>query len=169
VAQPRRPKLPALRPPTDPWQALAKARRTLDRERATLALRQQRVLRCFRAWEKQLRLVARLERRVSRLAADAPPDAVARDSRPQGGPTVTAHHVSEARPAPELPEAVRLAEEAVSRLAEECRKGGPLYARSPRAVAQVSRNAKWLLNAIDALRRGLSADAAIAGTAGPTG
>jgi hypothetical protein len=135
-----------------------KARRTLDRERATLAVRQQRLLRCFRAWEKQLRLVVRLERRVSRLAADAPPEAGAHNPEPQGGPTVSVPHAPETKPAPELPEAVRLAEEAVSRLAEECRKGGPLYLRSPKAVAQVSRNAKWLLNALDALRRGLAAD-----------
>jgi hypothetical protein len=165
VAAPRRrTRPPTLRPATDPRQALAKARRTLDRERATLALRQQRALRYFRAWDRQLRLVARLERRVSRLAADAPPDAVARDPQSQGGPTVSEPHATEARHTPELPEAARLAEEAVSRLAEECRKGGPLYLRSPKAVAQVSRNAKWLLNALDALRRSLSADAA-----GPTG
>ena len=34
--------------------------------------------------------------------------------------------------------------EAVRQLVEECRKGGPLYARGPRAVAQVSRTGKWL-------------------------
>jgi hypothetical protein len=139
-----------------------KARRTLDRERATLALRQRRLLRYFRAWEKQLGLVVRLERRVSRLAADAPTEAVARDPEQHGGPNVSAPQTTTA---PELPEAVRLAEEAVSRLVEECRKGGPLYLRSPKAVAQVNRNAKWLLNAIDALRRGLAADA----SAGLTG
>jgi len=33
---------------------------------------------------------------------------------------------------------LRSAEEAVERLVEECRKGGPLYAEDPRAVAQVS-------------------------------
>jgi hypothetical protein len=165
VAGPRRTRPPTARPATDPRQALAKARRTLDRERAALALRQQRLLRCWHAWEKQLRLVARLERRVSRLAVEAPPEAVAHDPQPQGGPTVSAPHATEARPAPELPEAVRLAEAAVSRLVEECRKGGPLYLRSPKAVAQASRNARGLLNALDALRRGLAAS----GSAGPTG
>jgi hypothetical protein len=53
---------------------------------------------------------------------------------------------------PQTQETVRAAEEAVGRLVEACRKGGPLYARSPRAVAQASRTAKWLLNAIAALR-----------------
>jgi hypothetical protein len=166
VAAPRRSKTaPTARPATDPRQALLRASRTLDRERATLAVRQQRLLRCFRAWEKQVRLVARLEKRVSRLAADAPPGAIAHDPQPQGGPTVSAPHAPEGKHAPELPEALRVAEAAVNRLLEECQKGGTLYTRSPKAVAQVSRNAKWLLNALDALRRGLAADA---GVAGPT-
>jgi hypothetical protein len=50
-------------------------------------------------------------------------------------------------------DAVRAAEEAARRLVGACRKGGALYGRSPRAVAQVSRTAKWLLNALDRLRR----------------
>lgn len=48
---------------------------------------------------------------------------------------------------------VRAAEQAVHRLVAECRKGGPLYARNPKGVAQVSRTSKWLLNAIARLRR----------------
>ena len=46
----------------------------------------------------------------------------------------------------------RAAEQSVARLVEACRKGGPLYRRDPKAVAQVSRTSKWLLNAIVALR-----------------
>jgi len=44
------------------------------------------------------------------------------------------------------------AERAVGRLIQECRKDGPLYRDNPKAVAQVSRTSKWLLNAIVALR-----------------
>jgi hypothetical protein len=47
------------------------------------------------------------------------------------------------------------AAETIRQLVHECRKGGPLYARDAKAVAQVSRTAKWLLNAIGALRREL--------------
>jgi hypothetical protein len=42
---------------------------------------------------------------------------------------------------------------AVTRLVQECRKGGPLYVQNPQATAQVSRTAKWLLNALDRLHR----------------
>jgi len=49
--------------------------------------------------------------------------------------------------------AVDTAAQAVHQLIGACRKGGPLYTQSPRAVAQVSRTAKWLLSAIDRLRR----------------
>ena len=51
---------------------------------------------------------------------------------------------------------LRAAEQAVTRVVEACPKGGPLYALSPRAVAQVSRTGKWLLNAISALRSALA-------------
>jgi hypothetical protein len=54
---------------------------------------------------------------------------------------------------PETLEILCAAEEAVRRLAQECRRGGRVYHRSPRAVAQVGRNAKWLLSAIAALHR----------------
>src|SRR5262249_26412309 len=58
---------------------------------------------------------------------------------------------------PQLENTLCAAEEAVSRLVEACGKPGPVYARNPRAVAQVSRTGKWLLNAIAALRKALTA------------
>jgi hypothetical protein len=58
---------------------------------------------------------------------------------------------------PETRVAVDTAAQAVHRLVTACRKGGSLYTQSPRAVAQVSRTAKWLLNAIDRLRRDVAA------------
>jgi hypothetical protein len=45
----------------------------------------------------------------------------------------------------------------VSDLVARCRRDGRLYQRGPRAVAQVSRTAKWHLAAIAALRKALSA------------
>jgi len=57
---------------------------------------------------------------------------------------------------PQLENTLRAAEEAVSRLVEACSKPGPVYARNPRVVAQVSRTGKWLLNAIAALRKALA-------------
>jgi hypothetical protein len=57
---------------------------------------------------------------------------------------------------PIVPQAVGSAEEAVNRLLKECRQGGPLYFRHPRVVAQVSRNARWLLNALGASSRASS-------------
>jgi hypothetical protein len=48
------------------------------------------------------------------------------------------------------------AEDSVRQLVEVCRKAGHLYARSPKKVAQVNRTAKWLLNALSALRRDLT-------------
>ena len=56
---------------------------------------------------------------------------------------------------PETLNTLRAAERAVARLVEECRKGGPLYARDPKAVAQVSRTGKWLMYATERLRRAL--------------
>jgi hypothetical protein len=50
---------------------------------------------------------------------------------------------------------LRAAEQAASRLVETARKDGPLYHEHPRAVAQVSRTAKWLLNALATLEREL--------------
>jgi hypothetical protein len=44
---------------------------------------------------------------------------------------------------------------AVTHLIEVCRPRGPLYQLEPRAVAQVNRTSKWLLNAIAALHRQL--------------
>jgi hypothetical protein len=48
---------------------------------------------------------------------------------------------------------VHAATQAISRLVEVCHKGGPLYSQNPKAVAQVSRTAKWLLNAIARLEQ----------------
>ncbi len=47
------------------------------------------------------------------------------------------------------------AERAVIRLVDRCQKDGPLYAKNPKATAQVSRTGKWLLNAIKALHTAL--------------
>jgi hypothetical protein len=54
---------------------------------------------------------------------------------------------------PSTLDVVRAAEAAVNPLVEVCRKGGPVYASSPRAAAQVNRTAKWLINALAALRK----------------
>jgi hypothetical protein len=56
---------------------------------------------------------------------------------------------------PQTLKKIDAAEETASQLVEECRKAAPLYQSSPRAVAQVSRSGKWLLNALTALRREL--------------
>ena len=48
---------------------------------------------------------------------------------------------------------VHSASQAVNRLVEVCHKGGPLYSQNPKAVAQVSRTGKWLLNAIARLEQ----------------
>jgi hypothetical protein len=48
------------------------------------------------------------------------------------------------------------AERAVNGLVQECGKQGPLYQHDPKAVAQVSRTGKWLLNAMSALRNALA-------------
>ena len=61
---------------------------------------------------------------------------------------------------PHLLNTIRTAEEAAARLVEECRKNGPLYQRSPKMVAQVSRTGKWLLHAVAALHRELKKPAA---------
>jgi hypothetical protein len=60
---------------------------------------------------------------------------------------------------PETQEMLRAVEDAVTRLIERCSKTGELYPRCPRAVAQVNRTGKWLLNAVAALRRELPATA----------
>ena len=67
---------------------------------------------------------------------------------------------------PTTSNALRAAERAVTRLVEECVKDGPLYAESPRAVAQIGRTGKWLLNAIAALRRELREAATTQGRRG---
>lgn len=55
-----------------------------------------------------------------------------------------------------IPDVIQAAEKAVRQLVEECRKAGPLYQKSSKAVAQVSRTGKWLLNAISSLRKALN-------------
>ena len=50
---------------------------------------------------------------------------------------------------------LRAAEQAVGQFLAKCRKGDPLYVENPKAVAQVSRTGKWLLNALTALNREL--------------
>jgi hypothetical protein len=60
---------------------------------------------------------------------------------------------------PQTSNVLRAAEEAVTCLVEACRKGAPLYVRNPKAVAQVSRTGKWLLNALAVLRRALGSSA----------
>lgn len=52
------------------------------------------------------------------------------------------------------PKIVRAAQQAVERLVTKCYKGSPLYVQNPKAVAQVSRTSKWLLNAIAKLPSG---------------
>ncbi len=54
---------------------------------------------------------------------------------------------------PRTLDTLRAAETAVTRLVQDCAKSSPLYAENPKAVAQVSRTGKWLLNAIAALRQ----------------
>jgi hypothetical protein len=49
--------------------------------------------------------------------------------------------------------ALQSTQRAVTRLIEKCRKGGPLYAKYPQLVDQANRTAKWLLNAVNALRQ----------------
>lgn len=63
----RRKPRPAPKPAPDPKRLLPKFRERLDRERIVLVRHQVRLLRVFHAWEKQTRLLARLERRISKL------------------------------------------------------------------------------------------------------
>ena len=58
---------PASKAVPDPGRLLPKLRERLDRERVVLAHHLTRLLRVFHAWEKQTRLVAQLERRISKL------------------------------------------------------------------------------------------------------
>ena len=60
---------------------------------------------------------------------------------------------------PETQELLRDAEDAMNRLIEHCAKSGPVYRRCVKAAAHVSRTAKWLLNAVSALRAALTAPA----------
>jgi hypothetical protein len=56
---------------------------------------------------------------------------------------------------PEIYTTFHTATQAVHQLVRACSKCGPLYPQNPRAVAQVSRTGKWLLNAITRLHREL--------------
>ncbi len=58
---------------------------------------------------------------------------------------------------------LRAAEEAVTRLIDECRKDGTLYRRDRKATAQVSRTGKWHLSALAALRKAFDAPRADSG------
>jgi hypothetical protein len=132
-------------PTPGPEAVVSRLRTRLERERSGLERWQQRLLRCFHAYEKQLRLTCRLERRFAQLKVFHSPDIVAPEGEPVRNPVT-----------PFIPDAVGTAEVAVKRLVDECHKNGPLYQRNPKAVAQVSRNAKWLLNALGALNRALN-------------
>jgi hypothetical protein len=55
---------------------------------------------------------------------------------------------------------IRSAEKSVTRLVETCQKAGRLYVQNPKAVAQVSRTGKWLLNALADLQKALNSTAA---------
>jgi hypothetical protein len=59
----------AARPAPDPKLLLARLRCRLEKEQAALARRHQRLLRVFHAYERQHRLTARLQRRITRLAS----------------------------------------------------------------------------------------------------
>jgi hypothetical protein len=50
-------------------------------------------------------------------------------------------------------------QDAINELVAACRKNGPLYRQSPLLVAQVNRNAKWLLHGLARLRRSLNSPA----------
>jgi hypothetical protein len=56
---------------------------------------------------------------------------------------------------PQLLHTIEAAKEATTHLIEACRKNGHLYRKNPKAVAQVNRTGKWLLNALGALRKTL--------------
>jgi hypothetical protein len=65
--RPRPRRTPRPEPAPDPQRLVPGLRVRLTSERAALARRQGRLLRAFHAFEKQLRTVARLERRLSQL------------------------------------------------------------------------------------------------------
>jgi hypothetical protein len=66
--RPRKPKTrPAAKPAPDPNLLLAKLHARLEKERAGLDRCQKRLVRVFHAYERQYRLVARIERRIGKL------------------------------------------------------------------------------------------------------
>ena len=67
--RPRKPKpRPVPKPAPDPKVLLPKLRARLVKERAGLGRWQQRLVRTFHTYERQLRRVTRLERRIAKLA-----------------------------------------------------------------------------------------------------
>jgi len=64
----RKPKRrPGAKPAPEPKALLPKLNTRLEKERAGLGRWQRRLVRAFRAFERQVRLVARLERRLAKL------------------------------------------------------------------------------------------------------
>jgi hypothetical protein len=57
----------AVKPVPDPKRLLPRLRLRLEKERAGLERCQKRLVRTFHAYERQHRLVARLERRIAKL------------------------------------------------------------------------------------------------------
>ena len=57
---------------------------------------------------------------------------------------------------PQTLRTLETAQEAVGQLVDACRRRGPLHRESPRLVGQVSRTAKWLLNAVRNLQQTLN-------------
>ncbi len=64
-------------------------------------------------------------------------------------------HLGIDTPEAALSETFRAAEESVNYLIQACRKSRPLYHHNPKVTAQVTRTAKWLLNAIAAPNKSL--------------
>jgi hypothetical protein len=58
---------PSPKPVPDPRPLLPRLRERLGCERVVLGRHLARLLRVFHGWEKQTRLIARLERRISKL------------------------------------------------------------------------------------------------------
>jgi len=57
---------------------------------------------------------------------------------------------------PQTLHTIETAQEAVGELVDACRRRGPLHSQNAKLVGQVSRTAKWLLNAIHNLQQSLN-------------
>lgn len=57
---------------------------------------------------------------------------------------------------PQILHTIETVEAAVGQLVDVCRRRGPLHSQSPKLVGQVSRTAKWLLNALRNLQQTLN-------------